>query len=319
MSEDKFYKNFPRTGKRYGTLLQITPNQVNLTSNLHLKYIFDKTQKYTKPIHSVYSLQILDDILPDINSNKRNKEEIIMVNTFGPGSTDEQHIDHKSKEYVNFYIVLTCVLEFILYVLMMIFLSNTTLADTIQFEMKAVPVFSVVYFNKFFLRLPFYRHHYFALTLIFFGAVSVLICHFFCQPLIGGNYEASLMINFLFFIQKIFRGFKEVIDTYILQENNISPFLLLFYQGIIGTILCVLFAIGFQFVPCTSFWKMNFCDMGHNIENFGDFFEQFKDGKIISLMIGLLFASLVVEVLRMQTKYYLTASNFTASDGFLMN
>lgn len=75
MSEDKFYKNFPRTGKRYGTLLQITPNQVNLTSNLHLKYIFDKTQKYTKPIHSVYSLQILDDILPDINSNKRNKEE----------------------------------------------------------------------------------------------------------------------------------------------------------------------------------------------------------------------------------------------------
>ena len=193
----------------------------------------------------------------------KKEEEIIMVNTFGPGSTDEQHIDHKSKEYVNFYIVLTCVLEFILYVLMMIFLSNTTLADTIQFEMKAVPVFSVVYFNKFFLRLPFYRHHYFALTLIFFGAVSVLICHFFCQPLIKGNYEASLMINFLFFIQKIFRGFKEVIDTYILQENNISPFLLLFYQGIIGTILCVLFAIGFQFVPCTSFWKMNFCDMGH--------------------------------------------------------
>ena len=237
----------------------------------------------------------------------KKEEEIIMVNTFGPGSTDEQHIDHKSKEYVNFYIVLTCVLEFILYVLMMIFLSNTTLADTIQFEMKAVPVFSVVYFNKFFLRLPFYRHHYFALTLIFFGAVSVLICHFFCQPLIERNYEASLMINFLFFIQKIFRGFKEVIDTYILQENNISPFLLLFYQGIIGTILCVLFAIGFQFVPCTSFWKMNFCDMGHNIENFGDFFEQFKDGKIISLMIGLLFASLVVEVLRMQTKYYLTA------------
>lgn len=75
MSKEKLYKNFPRIGKRYGTLLQITPNQVNLTSNLHLKYIFDKTQKYSKPIHSVYYLQILDDILPDINSNKRKKEE----------------------------------------------------------------------------------------------------------------------------------------------------------------------------------------------------------------------------------------------------
>lgn len=125
-----------------------------------------------------------------------------MVNTFGPNTSDEPHIDHKSKEYVNFYIVLTCVLEFILYVLMMIFLSNKTLADTIQFEMKAVPVFSVVYFNKYFLRLPFYRHHYFALTLIFLGAVSVLICHFFCQPLIEGNYETSLIINILFFHSK---------------------------------------------------------------------------------------------------------------------
>ena len=75
MSEDKVYPNFPRTGIRDGTLLQITPNQVNLTSNLHLKYIFNKTNKYTKPIHSVYSLQILDDILPDINTNKRKKEE----------------------------------------------------------------------------------------------------------------------------------------------------------------------------------------------------------------------------------------------------
>ena len=63
---------------------------------------------------------------------KKNKvikkvEDIILVNTFEIDSSTNQQLIKNSTKYANLYIILTCVLEFFLYVLMVIFLSNVEL------------------------------------------------------------------------------------------------------------------------------------------------------------------------------------------------
>ena len=139
--------------------------------------------------------------------------------------------------------------------------------------MKAVPVFAVVGINKYIFKLPFYKHHYFALILILFGALSLLIIHYIISP-VNNDYIESIFIYCAFAFQKIVGGAREVIDLYIMQDNNVSPFILLFYQGLSGFIFCVACAFIFNFVPCLQFWNMQYCDATSKIEDFRSFFVQ---------------------------------------------
>ena len=170
--------------------------------------------------------------------------------------------------------------------------------------MKALPLFSIAYLDKFLLKLPIYKHHHFAVVIIFIGAFSILILHTIVQP-INGNIQDSILLIVIFSVVKLLVGAKELLDTYILQGKYLSQFLLLFYHGISGFLLCLLFSLGASNIKCETFQKIEHCEEGKNIENYANFLNIIYDK--LTMIVLLLISTLTLNVCRMQTKFYLSA------------
>lgn len=256
------------------------------------------------------------DIIENYRLKKRNKgtkkqEEVLIINN-EKIENEEKAESVKGEEIVlqkkhsNLLLIIlgTTILEYMLYSLLNILSTNSDVLSTIQLEMKALPVFCIALLNKYFLKYPFYRHHLFAVIIIFIGFITILTFHIIFDP-INGDYEATIILVVIFSLLKFLRAIKEMLDTYILQERYVSPFLLLFYQGVIGVIISIIFIAIFQNVKCINYENLDYCVNGY-YENISTFFNLTRDVGSIFLVIAFILCTICIEVCRMQTKKYLS-------------
>lgn len=232
---------------------------------------------------------------------------------------DNEHsqVIKEKQSHLLFYVILCCVLEFCVYTGINLLQTNSGVLQTIQLEMRALPIFVMAFLNIFFLKLPFYKHHLFSCVIIFIGFFTILIYHF-CMFPINNDPSTSLYVTLMFAFLKVVRAIKEMLDTYLLQEKYVSPFKLLFYQGSSGIVLSLITAFSLQHVSCEIpqenisiiFYCQNTTDGIDNykkVESFSNFFSSMSNSISVILLIGLIITSIIIEVCRMQTKHYLTA------------
>ena len=239
------------------------------------------------------------------------KQEVLIINNEkieneekAESDKEEEVVLQKKHSNLLFIILGTTVLEYTVYCFLNILSTNVDVSSTIQLEMKALPVFCIALLNKYFLKYPFYRHHLVAVIIIFIGFITILIFHIIFDP-INEDLKTTLILVAIVSLLKVLRAIKEMLDTYILQERYVSPFLLLFYQGIIGVIISMIFiAIG-QNVQCSNYERWDYCVNGY-YESIGTFFAITRDVGSIFLVIGFILCIICIEVCRMQTKKYLT-------------
>lgn len=198
------------------------------------------------------------------------------------------------------------------------FLTNQFLYKTIQLEAKAVPLFAIALFNKWFLKVPFEKHNIFAMIIISIGAGSVFIKHF-CPPEEEKDFGLARIMTLLFMIIKIITGAKELLDTYLLQEKYASPFILLSFQGLFGFVASIIGGLIFNKRSCSNIGNTNFCTPILNedkqtvlqMENIIYFFSNFgkSSGIVASIVMIVLYLcfGLALNFFRIQTKYYLSA------------
>ena len=259
-------------------------------------------------------LEIISNYLQVRHSKKKGKTTLIVNNERIEEDNEHSQVMKEKQSNLILYVILCCVLEFCVYTGLNLFLTNPGVVQTIQLEMRALPIFVMAFLNIFFLKLPFYKHHLFSCVIIFIGFFSILLYHYIAVP-INGDHLVSLYVTLLFALLKIIRAIKEMLDTYILQDKYVSPFKLLFYQGVSGIILSLIVAFFLQYKSCTSVQNViKYCQTsadGNNniykVESFSNFFASIKTGKTIMLLLGFIITTIMIEVCRMQTKHYLTA------------
>ena len=255
-------------------------------------------------------LEIISNIKQRTNK-KYSSKAVVQDNQLIINSTNEE-IDEQLKEKqkgLSILMLLSCLFEFIVNILMSLFLSHPFVYYMIQLECKAFPLFAIAFMNKYIMKVHFEKHNIFAMFIILLGAGSVLIVHFLVQQITKGFIEA-LIITILFLIVKTVASGKELLDTYILQMKYASPFKLLFYQGLFGFIASSICAIIFNKKDCTVYRQFSFCtkvDDDHlYVEDIHHFISQIKGVNIFLYIIGFLLMVLFLNVFRMQTKVHLT-------------
>ena len=253
-------------------------------------------------------LEIISNYLQVRRSKKQRKTTLIVNNEMIEEDNEHSQVIKEKQSNLIFYVILCCVLEFCVYTGLNLFLTNLGVVQTIQLEMRALPIFVMAFLNIFFLKLPFYKHHLFSCVIIFIGFFSILLYHYIKLP-INGDHLVSLYVTLLFAVLKIIRAIKEMLDTYLLQEKYVSPFKLLFYQGVSGLVLSLFVGFCLQYMSCTETAQkvIKYCQPNDKVESFDDFFTSINDGKSIALLIGVIITTIIIEVCRMQTKHYLTA------------
>ena len=254
-------------------------------------------------------LEIISNYLQVRRSKKKGKTTLIVNNEMIEEDNEHSQVIKEKQSNLIFYVILCCVLEFCVYTGLNLFLTNPGVVQTIQLEMRALPIFVMAFLNIFFLKLPFYKHHLFSCVIIFIGFFSILLYHYINLP-INNDHLVSLYVTLLFAVLKIIRAIKEMLDTYLLQEKYVSPFKLLFYQGVSGLVLSLFVGFCLQYMSCTQTAQtvIKYCQLNNNkVESFYNFFTSINDGKSIALLIGVIITTIIIEVCRMQTKHYLTA------------
>ena len=132
--------------------------------------------------------------------------------------------------------------------------------------LSVINIIAIYILSILILHSPFYRHHYFSLfiNLIFLIALVVID-----QIKIFGDDECKIQILYtiLRLLNTIFYSFEDVYGKVLLSIESISPYLLLFYRGIIVGIITLVFSIVFIFIDIpdensensvvfTRFWKI---------------------------------------------------------------
>ena len=253
-------------------------------------------------------LEIISNYLQVRRSKKTRKTKLIVNNEMIEEDNEHSQVIKEKQSNLIFYVILCCVLEFCVYTGLNLFLTNPGVVQTIQLEMRALPIFVMAFLNIFFLKLPFYKHHLFSCVIIFIGFFSILLYHYIKLP-INGDHLVSLYVTLLFAVLKIIRAIKEMLDTYLLQEKYVSPFKLLFYQGVSGLVLSLIVGFCLQYMSCTNTAQkvIHYCQPNYKVESFDNFFTSINNWESIALLIGVIITTIIIEVCRMQTKHYLTA------------
>ena len=253
-------------------------------------------------------LEIISNYLQVRRSKKKGKTKLIVNNEMIEEDNEHSQVIKEKQSNLIFYVILCCVLEFCVYTGLNLFLTNLGVVQTIQLEMRALPIFVMAFLNIFFLKLPFYKHHLFSCVIIFIGFFSILLYHYINLP-INDDHLVSLYVTLLFAVLKIIRAIKEMLDTYLLQEKYVSPFKLLFYQGVSGLVLSLFVGFCLQYMSCTETAQkvIHYCQPNNKVESFDNFFTSINNGESIALLIGVIITTIIIEVCRMQTKHYLTA------------
>ena len=218
---------------------------------------------------------------------------------------DEQ-LKEKQKNLMPLMII-SCLFDWLIQILMSFFLFNKFVYLMIQLECKAIPLFVIAFMNKYMFRVNFEKHHKISMIIIFLGTITVFIFHLIIQ-IKNTNFFNTAIITLLFLIVKIITGVKVLLDTYILQAKYVSPFKLLFYQGLFGFILSIVFISFINNIKCYDIEGFNFCTDEGYIDNFQMFWNKISNIRIALYIIPYCVMVLFFfNVFRKQTKYYLTA------------
>ena len=104
-------------------------------------------------------------------------------------------------------------------------------------------IFNALYYY-FVLRFPILRHQFFSLCCIGICLIIIIITEFIFQEVnIFLSYLQLFMLYLLIFIQQFCRAMIDSIEKYLFEYNHINPFYALFFEGIFGFILSLIYGL----------------------------------------------------------------------------
>ena len=180
------------------------------------------------------------------------------INIFQPNNKELFFFPLNKKKEYYFLIFISSILDLI----------TSLFLYSIGVSIGEIPVFFIfttLILSKKFLGEIYYKHHYFSLIIIFLSSIVHLINDYYKEK--EDNFINGI---FVFFFVSILYGIQGVIQKYLMENQFISPFVLLTHQGFISIILLIILCYILSFFKCNSLLiKYRFCE-NNTIFNLND-------------------------------------------------
>ncbi len=236
-----------KKGSKYLWLIVLSPVAYTLR-DLAFKLLFGA--EFTNHPMLISAIMFLGEILAGLpqffikvkSSNTEKKQNYrVYQNTLH--STKGEIVD-KPEDYsitnkkVFLKVALSSVIDFLCYTATSYLCSYLVIElYNIHTEMRITPIFFMSLLSWKFLNIEIFLHHKVAILIVAIGYILISI-----NRLISFIFDDSFKWYFLilFFIIHSVYSIKQINDKYIIEKYFMSPYILLFYQGIIGLLLCIL-------------------------------------------------------------------------------
>ena len=181
-------------------------------------------------------------------------------------------IRNDSEIKIFFLIFLIAFYDFMEFSIKTYFLPQfNDISDSLVVRLRNIVTISSTLLCYYLYKFPLYKHHKISLLIIFICLILIIFLEYL------ENLEKLVLLTLIIFtiiLEHFFNSFKDVIEKYILEYDNINPFQALMIEGIFGFIMTCIYLIE-----------------DHPFDEIKDFFKDNKDEKfkIAGLIICLIF------------------------------
>lgn len=234
-----------KKGSKYLWLIVLSPVAYTLR-DLAFKLLFGKG--FTNHPMLITAIMFLGEILAGLpqffikakSSNQERKENYrVYQNTLH--STKGAIVD-KPENYsitnktVFFKVFLSSMIDFLCYTATSYLCSKPEIElYNIHTEMRITPIFFMSLLSWKFLHIEIFKHHTIAILIVGIGFITISVNRLISYS----NDIFPLQYLILFFLIHSIYSIKQINDKYIIDKLYMSPYVLLFYQGIIGFVICL--------------------------------------------------------------------------------
>ena len=234
-----------KKGSKYLWLIVLSP--IAYTSrDLAFKLLF--AEKFINHPMLISAIMFIGEILAGIyqfiiNANSETKEkkdnlrvyQNTLLNTKG-AIVDKPQDYSITRKKVFLLVLLSSVIDFLCYTATSYLCSFPVIElYNIHTEMRITPIFFMSILSWKSLHIEIFKHHTIVIIIVGIGFITISV-----NRLISYSTDVfPLQYLILFFLIHSIYSIKQINDKYIIDKLYMSPYVLLFYQGIIGFAICL--------------------------------------------------------------------------------
>lgn len=310
-----------KKGSKYLWLIVLSPVAYTLR-DLAFKLLFKFD--FTNHPMLITAIMFLGEILAGLpqffikakSSNQERKENYrVYQNTLH--STKGAIVD-KPENYsitnktVFFKVFLSSMIDFLCYTATSYLCSKPEIElYNIHTEMRITPIFFMSLLNWKFLHLEIFLHHKVAILIVGIGYIIISI-----NRLISFILDNVFILYYLilFFIIHSVYSVKQINDKIIMEKYFMSPYILLFYQGIIGLIFCILTVGVFSIIHAINAQFLGKYLEYFMLDTFSQLVDVFKLDAVNGCLLLLTITGVFVNIIFMLIKQFFSPTHRSIAD-----
>lgn len=194
-----------------------------------------------------------------VSSDRQNEKDGYSISPFVHNYTS--NLSEDKRRFLAYILIgINTLIDFIGFtVLTMLCLVHEANHDFVT-EMRISHIFFICLLAFIFLKLKMHRHQNFAICLIFLGFIIIII-----PSIIKNKNNVGVMDFVAFILVHLFYSLKQIIDSFLINSFEISPYYLLGMQGVMGIGITLFVTIFCCFITCGH---PKICKEGSKYETF---------------------------------------------------
>ena len=150
--------------------------------------------------------------------------------------------DNKKKIY--FLLITATFFDFVQFLLSLRIPQFIKISYSLEQRLRGTYTMNTALFYRYALRLPIFKHQFFSLILIGICIIFIIIIEFIFQDInIFFSYGQLIFALLLIFITQFISALEDSVEKYLIEYNQLSPFLILMIEGILGFIFSILYSL----------------------------------------------------------------------------
>ena len=219
----------------------------------------------------------------------------------------------ESKRYYLIILLLSVLFFTACTILSIICSGNDILPKKLEIELKNLKILFVSILSIIFISKKLYKHQVIGIIIAFFGVAFNIVL------LIKNNIDEIKKEKLGFFfilsypLSYIMLSIQCVIEKYLMEVYRLSPYKLLFFEGVFGVLICIVSSIISYFIPCGEY---EFCKFNNNklYDFIADMYYFWNDGNFRLFIFLFFITSGFFYFFYMLTLYYFSPNQQAVSE-----
>ena len=136
--------------------------------------------------------------------------------------------------------------------------NNADEGNALNQELRNTKIIPLYFFSKLILRSSFHRHHIFSIIMIICGVVLNSLIYLSILNVFNTDFSSTDLVFLLLPISYICSSLQNVLEKYFMDTYKESPYYVMLYEGIYGSLITGFMAIPLSYTTCK--WSKSICN-----------------------------------------------------------